>query len=414
MARAIKQQLAEAAAREEATLALLRKKPLDGKRLFYQEFGLELGIISKKTRAFFEMGALRPWWSPDETKHTLLYAPQLRLIQQNREGWKRPLSTWSPRGKAGQTVLQSLVQHLFCLYPVPLFLVQHWTQTPPEPDRRQARIFDPMEEVGRQILLSVGKGDSFAKMVAKGHYKHSVRGTVFPPLTKRQCHLFLSQPSNQSVMMATRHAQVQSFEGSRLLGNEIAAAWPSIQMDEAFTAHAIQWFCNQGMFDPTKVRPMVDYIRHCRQHNPLWELSGRTVTTLLQGMDVWHQELKQQKITQTQEWERSGILPYNLGPNPTGEPRPWICVELCSTKDLHAEGKAMHHCVGSYSHRASTGHISIWSLRYEGERRLTIEVTSDRTINQARGPCNAKPSRSEREQLHRWAGQAGLKLSTYL
>lgn len=420
MARAIKTQLAETAAREAAVLARLQVKVPDGKQLFLLEFGLELGAVAKKTKAFFEVRVKSEYGRLGQRE--LVYRHPLQRIVRHKEGWKRPLDTWIPKGKAGQTVLQSLISHLFCLYPVPLFLVQHWAKGEPQTLEQGRRTFDPMEDIGYQILLSVGQGDSFAKMVAKGHYKQSKKGLpldiLFPPLTKRQCHLFLTQPSGLSVMAAVRHAQVQSFGGSRLLGNEIAAAWPNIHpVDEAFIAGTIQWFCNQGMFDVTKVRPMVDYIRHCRMQNAngaQWTLSGRTVTTILQGMDAWHQELKQQKVTQANNWNPSGIMPYNQGPNPTAEHRPWTCVEICSTQDLHAEGRAMHHCVGSYSSRASSGQISIWSLRHHGERRLTVEVSSRRTIDQARGLLNAKPSPVELEQLRRWASQAGLQLSSYL
>lgn len=54
----------------------------------------------------------------------------------------------------------------------------------------------------------------------------------------------------------------------------------------------------------------------------------------------------------------------------------WTAIELLTQADLSAEGSAMGHCVSSYSAHCRRGDKRIFSIRLNGERRCTMELSS--------------------------------------
>jgi hypothetical protein len=63
----------------------------------------------------------------------------------------------------------------------------------------------------------------------------------------------------------------------------------------------------------------------------------------------------------------------------------------------------MSNCVAQYIERCASGQSTIFSLRCEGLRRLTVEV-DPRTgvVVQARGPFNRNPDGEENARLLEW------------
>ena len=59
-------------------------------------------------------------------------------------------------------------------------------------------------------------------------------------------------------------------------------------------------------------------------------------------------------------------------------------VALQTGKALHAEGRAMHHCVASYWRNVVDGKSRIYSIRENGSRVATLEVTGQ--LTQYKGP----------------------------
>lgn len=80
-------------------------------------------------------------------------------------------------------------------------------------------------------------------------------------------------------------------------------------------------------------------------------------------------------------------------------------VPLRSGRDLHLEGVAMHHCVGSYSSDVRRGYSRIFSLRRYGRRIATVEIAGTKSgypsLAQVRGPCNARVEREITEVARR-------------
>lgn len=73
---------------------------------------------------------------------------------------------------------------------------------------------------------------------------------------------------------------------------------------------------------------------------------------------------------------------------------------------LREEGQAMHHCVGSYDHRARRGEAIIYSVKYKGERVSTAEFSvaqtmtgGDWVVRQNRAVCNQDLPKQHQEPV---------------
>lgn len=408
MARKIQERYSKLEAREKELKESLQRKPTDASHLFWRKFGMTpLEPLAKKAKGLLDLSrgehreAMRRLNEQSGRMYLTHEVALLHLID-NQSAWLRPLRDWKPKGKSGTSQVSSLVQHLFCGYPVPFFLVRLWGSG------------GDSGRVAESMIISLGKGSSFSKKVMAGEFRHGEM--QFPRLTKKQCHIFLNLKGEMSLAEALRTAQVRSCGGSQRLASEVAAAWPGIasETEEAFTAQLILWLCNQGMFDLGQVRPISDFIRDRRLEDPSWILSGRTFDSVLRTTQEWHKEL--QTLKKTGEWPSSGIPPYKSHSEEDFDPEEiWTCIELTSHKALSTEGRTMGHCVASYGQSASRGAISIWSLCKGKSKKLTIEAQNgSKTIIQARGKFNAPATGADMIHLKRWANQASLRLSSRL
>ncbi len=76
---------------------------------------------------------------------------------------------------------------------------------------------------------------------------------------------------------------------------------------------------------------------------------------------------------------------------PAGSVDGYEIIPITNGADLYREGKAMHHCVGTYGAQVSGGSIYIYSVRKNGERIATAELVRSKNrarLGQVRGPCN--------------------------
>jgi len=310
--------------------------------------------------------------------------------------WFRPLGEWKPRGKAVNTQFRSLADHLLREYPVPLFMYEALLTEHGD------------ESFWVPLFAHAARGGSFYKAVKAG---------TFPfPLTKRMCHLFSTFPIRTGLVEAVRRAQIQAYGGQPVTLEAILRTRPGRERQggqEEFWATVFQWFCNHSMIDPHQVGPLFDYIGHryreARGNGDDFNMKGRSPLALLRGMEEWHHELAVTKRIKASKFEPSGLLPqkwshkvvHKKGPSYTEK---WNIQEILTAKALAAEGREMRHCVYSYGHRVAEGHVSIWSLRCDGDRRVTVEVDNGhRRIIQTAGLCNRSTTAFERRLLGDWA-----------
>jgi hypothetical protein len=79
---------------------------------------------------------------------------------------------------------------------------------------------------------------------------------------------------------------------------------------------------------------------------------------------------------------------------------------------LYREGRAMHHCIGSYGEEIKGGGIYVYSVQREGERVATLALartpSNGTEVIQLRGPCNAQPSQQITTAVQQWHRALGL------
>ncbi len=314
-------------------------------------------------------------------------------LSRRQDRWLEEPGSWRPDVRNSRRQFGSLVRHLVCRYDVPAFMDAVWLQGSAVRDHQD-------------WFLHVGNGGNIRKA-----------GTPVD-LTKRMAHLFLQAPDGYTIEEALRWGQVLGLGGDASLVEAINATQLGGSFEhETFWSKVIHFFVNNPMLDPDQVGPLVDYIQHRKFEpeeiiepggerttgpapQPNFSVKGRSIDKLLREVEIWHRQLARETRIPDRAWGPSGLGTFELEDRetPGGESHRWAIRELLSTKELMAEGKAMSHCVGSYSNNCRKGKISVWSMQVTtGDARpyrvMTVSVQNgSRRINQARGKHNALPS----------------------
>jgi hypothetical protein len=323
------------------------------------------------------------------------------------EKWVRPVETWKPKGKSPNSQFRSLAKHLLVKYTMPEFFYSVFFEGA------------NVRQKGFGLFVHLGQGGSLYKFVKAGK---------FPvPLTKRMCHVFMGSTVKLSFLEAVRHAQVHVHGGDRRVAKAIYATRQLSQINttshsapEDFWDTVIQWTCNQPMLAPSQIGPIYDWIQRQRGENVKFSMKGRTGLSVLRAVENWHGELARERKIHGHIYEPSGFEAWSHDRKvklPTGGHH-WeahTITEVGTSKELAAEGRALKHCVYSYSWSVQRGVVSIWSYKIDGERQLTIEVNNQtKQIVQCRGAHNRAPVASEVAQVRQWMRENGLVASKHL
>ena len=326
----------------------------------------------------------------------------LRLCH-HHDDWLQPIDSWRPSSRNPSRQFHSLVRHLLAKYSIPAFMDSVWFQQRDDAMRRE----------------------NWFKKLAKGC---SPRDLDFPiPVTKKMTGPFSRSTNVSTVEEALRLAQIISLGGERRLFESVLDSRMSDDFgNETFWVTVVHWLVKNPMLAPDQVSPLIDYIyrrkfesdEFTEEHLGEFSMKGRTALSLLRQMHRWHARLRQRVGTSDVEWGISTINEFSFQDGEVSDQstRHWTIRELLNWKELHAEGRAMRHCVASYASMCCRGETSIWSLgveRNSGRRSrvLTIEVTpKTKVIRQIRGRRNRLARAKELEILRRWADQEGLEL----
>jgi len=220
-----------------------------------------------------------------------------------------------------------------------------------------------------------------------------------------------------------RYAQVKAYDGSVGLANSLCQSLLGQRFhlgQEEFWATVIQWFCNQAMMEYSMVGPAIDFIHNQRELvDGGYSIKGRTATSVIRAMEQWHRVLAKVKDKTGTAYTPSGYIPGTWVTHktmPDGVKIPiatWEVTEVLSSKALIAEGRDLKHCVYSYSTNIKNGLCSIWSLKENGKRRVTIEVRSG-SVFQARGSCNMPATGKQKGIIKKWAAKNGISIRRFV
>lgn len=411
--------------RAKAREIKLRQEAEEAEKTRKVEAALASDNQKKSKLNAFNLNTDSEFWQAIESKAPKLltneYVNQLRLLHKAHH--HRPIADWEPRGKGKTTIFNSLCEHLLAKFPTPQFLWSaFWEHDVDALGRLSADLssdiphaigFGTRSTSGWHIIqavIKISRGDSFAKMSKSGEFPVT--------LTNKQCHQFLQSSADSSFMSALRRIQIQTHGGGRRLLKVLMARDEGRKLgsiaEEIFLDSVIAWFSKNPMLDLAQFNPLMDFIWHRWREDKNFSMKGRSAIALMRALQEWHDDLAKRQITHGKEYKPSGLKNGHWEFNNRDGSGNYVRViyditEILNSKELHAEGKAQRHCVLSYSYSIEQGHCSIWSMKVNGERLITIEVrTHSRTIVQARGKLNRKATNEEYKIIQRWANENGL------
>lgn len=336
-----------------------------------------------------------------------------QLVLQHRQWLRRP-GSWVVRTHNADRQFVSLTEHLLCRYPVPACFGSAWFNRSPRMASR---------EQGWFIRLGLGK---------------SLRGASGLPveLTRRAAHLLQSAPAMLTIPQVLRWAQLRAMQADdRLVSALLESPMGTDFKRDDFWLTVARFFIAHPMLDRAQVGPIVDFLHDQRHRDqpamlvegrlvepgpaqPNLSMQGRSPQTLLRQVRRWHGRLARVGAHHVpRSWRSCGIAGLQRVEG-TGQRKVlWRLRELCDSRELLAEGRAMRHCVASYADSCAWGFSAIYAMTRSTEQQtdavLTVEVlVRARRIVQARGRCNALPTPEARRVLQVWSREAGLAISS--
>ena len=328
--------------------------------------------------------------------------------------WLRPLDEWKAKSKNSERKFGELACHLFDQYgDVPRFMESVWLRS----DRKSWRY--------RDWFIHLGRG-------------HNLRTAKSPiSLTKKMAHQFLKAPDDYSVEQAIRWGQLKALGAHENAIHSINATRLGRSFEnEEFWFSVLRFITDNPMLDPRQIGPMVDFLQNQKSEavefevepgvwrneppaQPGLSMAGRTVATLMRQVSEWHNNLGRMRYLPEGTYEKPQFEGFSVARGSGNSKIYWSIRQLRNAKDLQIEGDELNHCVASYHWSCAKGDCTIWSLSrsIDGksyERCQTIEVNKNGVITQCRGLANRDPSSDEWSIVNSWAGEANLKISTYL
>jgi hypothetical protein len=238
-------------------------------------------------------------------------------------------------------------------------------------------------------------------------------GEVFKwRIAPRLSHYLREVPAAASPTMACLHAEILRLGGSpvelaRILRNPAFVNDPTEWLEEGpertFWEDTVRWLsAHRDEITDDESDAILSWAMHESTE------SGHAGQTPFS----WSSRRARAVVARSLEYRRSLQLPWiecRWGGHgwswelQEGEGTTWSFEELSSGQALYEEGQAMHHCVVSYVARCLAGCSAIVSMRCNGQRRLTIEISpATRAIAQARGVHNRAASADEQRVLLAW------------
>lgn len=341
-------------------------------------------------------------------------------LAQVKDHWIGSADSWKRKTNDGAEQFNSLLKLMIESYKAPRFLRQAWT------DKNTA---------AWKWHLHLTQGGSPRKLHSHG---------MPYALTRNMTSLLDQVPAECGIGEGFRWVQVKALGGSAQMFHAIAGSFlrDEVENDE-YWCEVISWLVRQQDVDLDQVAPVLDYLRRGIGEGDV-PLKGRTWKSVTRRMELWHNELHQQRLDTQKMSSPYGIrekykpmMVMAKSENGKAKNRPVeglitkmgalkgypgymvTITQILSRLELYREGNDMDHCVASYHSGCAAGTKSIWSLRVwngdDEKRLLTIELHHEcRTVVQVRGKCNRRAKYEEMAIVEEWAKKEKLKMGKYL
>lgn len=321
----------------------------------------------------------------------------------------------APKTKDAGKLRLMIAQHLYGKFPAPNVLKRVWyyddatVATNRFGQTTSRRLVDKEVQIRTAMFLCVVSGQSLHRKMMSEMF------------TKKETHAFLTGPSDLPFEEALTFAVASSYTDNYGIKNRIAKS----------SIHRM--FEDFSRLTPEKVSFAKDYIRFCitneigiEEINDIYDFlnrpmrqldfsfKGRTLSSVRKMVEDWHRALNRERRLGGKVWEGAPIADFTLVVNSAGKEKVWTITQINNSKALAAEGTALHHCVYSYQNNCINGRLSIWSLKCDGERKITIELNhSSEKVVQMRGYANRSAHRHEIDVIKEWANENRLGVASY-
>lgn len=328
--------------------------------------------------------------------------------------WIRRPHEWTPPASDDVDELgRALVEHLLVRYPVPVALYGPWRSAWPK-----------LKWVLWLVVL--GQGGSMKRAAARfgwsivGAFVHEL-GQIAPGLditeavitaeirrlggNATDCARILNAPAYRTDPTSGTAALLDVDDEA--LPEHTVEFWRATvswlirhrdQLTDEHAAYILNWAMHRHTEDVARQAPAAERFS--------WR--GRTPTASLAVA-------REYAWAFAREYAQQHVARPNLRWRPRGwdweaqaEAPTWSMHELTTSEELAAETIAMRHCVWSYDYKCAQGRAAIFSLRFGGARRVTVEIEPHaRRVVQARGVSNCACTDDEMRVIERWLAQLG-------
>ena len=285
---------------------------------------------------------------------------------------------------------------LYCKYPVPQFMFNLFLNPRPIPGKYYPPVIYPLNRlIFFDWFIVISQGGSFAK-------------TAKELLTKKEAHLFLNAPSNNTIEENIWWAKCQSTGLSHSVTTAISKRlFNHFDVSNLFWPTLITLLKNcEDTVEIESLSDVMDFLRAKYANNNKFTLKGRTFHSLIKLSNEWHREMQLKKFgSENLSWKGSDIPDWKWVDKK--ENQIWTVKQLHTSKELYYEGRRMKHCVAGYGHRCLQGYCAIFTMMVDDyinkpEKLLTIEVGPGKRFIQARGRANTWPSGRNKLVLGKW------------
>ena len=345
------------------------------------------------------------------------YAETISKLKLFSKNYIRDIESFKqPKTKASRKQLNALINHLLVKYDTPKFLYSCFF------DNRNEHI---------NWFIHIAQGGN-------------VRGLKGIPvkLSKKQAHLFMKTDERYTIMEAFRIAQIKDIGGDeRLCDYLFEAGFGNNFENDIFWKTFFKFLVDNPMFDYRKIQEVKDYVNYLKfgttmvggengvikyeRIKPNFTFKNRNPQTLLDETERWHTVKTKRKGHFLKAWhgfEVEGFYSKTKKKLKHGGDNfiEHFIHQILSSEELKEEGRALGHCVGSYSQSCANGKTSIWSLQIRStlnpgiKRLVSIEVGTSMEVSQIRGKGNRYPTKEELKIIEKWAAKVNLKISRYV
>lgn len=249
--------------------------------------------------------------------------------------------------------------------------------------------------------------------LANGNSIRTARHLPFP-LTKKMAHIFANLPEAADCRDAFWWAFGQACGASTQVVRHFRRYWRLTEIKQHYTfLESAMRFVQQAGYAAARLDAVAGYLRHAvHESQGRYSLQGRTPESVLRQAEAFYAQIHTGFLVgKPVFWSANPVIKPFVHETEQGQ---YTVIELTSSFDLQEEGRALKHCVGSYSWECKLGRSSIWSLRFsDGITQsvlVTIQLDAHYNIVQAKGVCNRLPTAPEMAVIQHWAAGEGIRI----